>query len=1095
MVYIRKKGAMAWPHPKYDNKSNYITLILYFGGSFKNTVYEGGDKLVFDWIKTNEFKFSDLVEFSAKAGVKGQNKYHIRLKSGSFKYVIDDEDLRVWANKFLDTREIHVYVEPFDGSENESETEAPNFLEIESDYDSFEDPDFVIGNELTDNDDEFFEGNVDTLEGDVESLDPKNIFDSTYHVWIELGGEGGNLGDGDSVGGDKGKNPVQEEIGGEGGNLGDGDSVGGDKGKNPVQEEIGGEGGNLGDGDSVGGDKGKNPVQEEIGGEGGNLGDGDSVGGGLGTKGRNVDSESEGEVEYEKDVVGGEGEYFDEHRLSEDDDETPNAPVFNPQTTFNPEFNVRQLFASKTEFRKAVQSGAIRDRRNVHFPKNDNRRIYAKCRDKFCGWHIHALKKQKETTFQIRKYNGIHTCVPSQKVKNLTATWLSERFIQKFQSDGNRDVNGFMLDAMYEVRCEVSYERAYRAKRMALSKLEGDADLQYTKLWAYAEELRKTNPGSSIILGTTDDNKFDRFYVCWNAMKRGFLGGCRPIVGVDGCFLKSKYGGNLLTAVGVDGNNNLFPVAYAVVDKENGEIWEWFLTILKRDLEINAEDFTFISDKQKGLIQAFHSVFPGAEHRFCVRHLHNNLKSAGFNGLAYKQILWKAAMSTTQGEFKARMDEMKELNLAAWEWFSNKPPEQWSKAYFSERSKCDMLLNNVCEAFNSNILFARDKAVITMLEWLREYLMKRLQKNRDIALVKWKGQLCPRIQKILEINTEKVSDCIPIKGNDIHYQVSCFDGLDPVAFVDECYSVRKYVKAYELPIYGISHDQLWGDTLYIPPLPPNFGTRGKITKKRRLEKDEKNPKGKGKKVRMRRQQTTIKCSKCKQEGHNVATCKEVIPETEGPGEGSGRVNPNEQNRVHRNIRRRTRSSYLVDEISDHEAVEEVVVATCKEVIPETEGPGEGSGRVNPNEQNRVHRNIRRRTRSSYLVDEISDHEAIEEVVVAPPRIRNQMANEDPVDEQHNDTQQSTTTNVTWNQLSPQPQQGPSQHDQLELGQPVTSRVQMRRPPQFGEGHFSRTPFVAPQQKDKTKLFVEGGQKYMDLSQSSSKTMKGKKKQT
>ncbi|KAL8459223.1 hypothetical protein ACS0TY_036629 [Phlomoides rotata] len=596
---------------------------------------------------------------------------------------------------------------------------------------------------------------------------------------------------------------------------------------------------------------------------------------------------------------------------------------------------------------------------------------------------------------------------------------------------------------------------------MALSKLEGDADLQYTKLWAYAEELRKTNPGSSIILGTTDDNRFDRFYVCWNAMKRGFLGGCRPIVGVDGCFLKSKYGGNLLTAVGVDGNNNLFPVAYAVVDKENGEIWEWFLTILKRDLEINAEDFTFISDKQKGLIQAFHSVFPGAEHRFCVRHLHNNLKSAGFNGLAYKQILWKAAMSTTQGEFKARMDEMKELNLAAWEWFSNKPPEQWSKAYFSERSKCDMLLNNVCEAFNSNILFARDKAVITMLEWLREYLMKRLQKNRDIALVKWKGQLCPRIQKILEINTEKVSDCIPIKGNDIHYQVSCFDGrqftvdlskhmcscrswqltgipcphgicailrqgLDPVAFVDECYSVRKYVKAYELPIYGISHDQLWGDTLYIPPLPPNFGTRGKITKKRRLEKDEKNPKGKGKKVRMRRQQTTIKCSKCKQEGHNVATCKEVIPETEGPGEGSGR---------------------------------------------------------------------RRRTRSSYLVDEISDHEAVEEVVVAPPRIRNQMANEDPVDEQHNDTQQSTTTNVTWNQLSPQPQQGPSQHDQLELGQLVTSRVQMRRPPRFGEGHFSRTPFVAPQQKDKTKLFVEGGQKYMDLSQSSSKTMKGKKKQT
>ncbi|KAL8513083.1 hypothetical protein ACS0TY_019313 [Phlomoides rotata] len=91
------------------------------------------------------------------------------------------------------------------------------------------------------------------------------------------------------------------------------------------------------------------------------------------------------------------------------------------------------------------------------------------------------------------------------------------------------------------------------------------------------------------------------------------------------------------------------------------------------------------------------------------------------------------------------MEEMRTLNQAAWEWFSNKPLEQWSKAFFCEKSKCDMLLNNVCESFNANILDARDKSIITMLEWIREYLMKRLQKNMDIASGKWKGQLCPRI--------------------------------------------------------------------------------------------------------------------------------------------------------------------------------------------------------------------------------------------------------------------------------------------------------------------------------------------------------------
>ncbi|KAL8506537.1 hypothetical protein ACS0TY_017430 [Phlomoides rotata] len=106
-----------------------------------------------------------------------------------------------------------------------------------------------------------------------------------------------------------------------------------------------------------------------------------------------------------------------------------------------------------------------------------------------------------------------------------------------------------------------------------------------------------------------------------------------------------------------------------------------------------------------------------------------------------------------------------------------------------------------------------------------------------------------------------MADCIPIKGNSHHYLISCFGGgqftvdlnkyectcrawqltgipsthvicallkqnLDPVAYVHDCYTIHSYLKAYELPIFGISHDLLWRDSLYIPPLPPNFGRRG-----------------------------------------------------------------------------------------------------------------------------------------------------------------------------------------------------------------------------------------------------------------------------
>ncbi|KAL0431476.1 UNVERIFIED_CONTAM: hypothetical protein Sradi_0773600 [Sesamum radiatum] len=428
----------------------------------------------------------------------------------------------------------------------------------------------------------------------------------------------------------------------------------------------------------------------------------------------------------------------------------------------------------------------------------------------------------------------------------------------------------------YPVFNPVEKDQAYRAKRQALKTLQGDPDEQFKKRWDY-EELRRTNPSSTVILGVNNsngENRIDKFYVCFYALKQGFLRGCRPIVGVDGCHLKGPHGGILLTAVGVDPNNNLYPIAY-VVQRESTDTWEWCLTVLKQDLNIVRDnEFTFISDKQKGLTHAFHTVFPNSAHRSCVRHLHNNFKNAGFRGLAFKNTIWRAARASTPGEFNMRMDEMKQLDSAAFDWFLDKPPHEWSKSHFIDVSKCDMLLNNVCESFNANILDARDKPILTMLEWVREYLMKRLLENRDKAGRKWKGTLCPKIKKALQKQIDKIGDCIPIKANDRHYQVSCYDGsqfsvdleigtctcrmwqltgipckhgcsaifhqnLMPEDMVNPYYHVDTYKQVYEPAILPISGEMLWVETNFIPPLPPHFGRRpGRPAGARNREPDE-----------------------------------------------------------------------------------------------------------------------------------------------------------------------------------------------------------------------------------------------------------------
>ncbi|CAL2230711.1 unnamed protein product [Prunus armeniaca] len=192
---------------------------------------------------------------------------------------------------------------------------------------------------------------------------------------------------------------------------------------------------------------------------------------------------------------------------------------------------------------------------------------------------------------------------------------------------------------------------------------------------------------------------------------------------------------------------------------------EWDVGVFKAK---NGKAWVFMSDKQKGLIHAIETFLPTAEHRMCVRHLYSNFRTEHV-GLALKNILWVAARSTTIPWYEAEMDKMKEQDEEAWKWVKKRPAKNWSRSHFEPHSKCDMLLNNLCEFFYSWILDSRDKPILTCLERIRVYIMLRMA-NRRIAGTVSRHPVGPRIVKIIENNKLGASQCIPILAGESKYQ-------------------------------------------------------------------------------------------------------------------------------------------------------------------------------------------------------------------------------------------------------------------------------------------------------------------------------------
>ncbi|XP_017426246.1 uncharacterized protein LOC108334825 [Vigna angularis] len=410
----------------------------------------------------------------------------------------------------------------------------------------------------------------------------------------------------------------------------------------------------------------------------------------------------------------------------------------------------------------------------------------------YCAY-MEAIK-----TWQLRTIIDNHNCSREHKVRLLNSKWLSKRLEKTVRE--NPKVKGVEIREKINRKWNVSVSRcmAYRAKVIASDNVDGSFKDQYKRIYDYANELLGRNEGFTVKVKVEDTGSepiFKRFYTCLKACKDSFVS-CKPIIGLDGAFLKGKYGGDILTAVDLGG-------------------------------EVVSSSFTFMSDQQKGLLQAVQEVVPGIDQHFC------------------------AASATHPQTWESEMRNIKQLNDEAFKYLLKIPPRYWSRSRFSSTPQCDTLVNNMSEAFNS---------VLVHISWSanKVFEVRHVSQAGDKFVVNLDQNLCTCRKWAIT----GVPCCHSLAAMK-------FLNLDVEDFIPCCFRKSTYEEIYSSIVHPINGNKMWEITPYVDVLPPPKRIfPGRPKKKRRLEqwelvKDDK---------RMRKGGLKKRCGICKDLGHNRTSC-------------------------------------------------------------------------------------------------------------------------------------------------------------------------------------------------------------------------------
>ncbi|KAL5697540.1 hypothetical protein ACHQM5_028673 [Ranunculus cassubicifolius] len=420
-------------------------------------------------------------------------------------------------------------------------------------------------------------------------------------------------------------------------------------------------------------------------------------------------------------------------------------------------------FPTVKDCRSFLKDYAIFNRFEYHLDKNDPDRIRATCIHKEehgCPWLFYArvsgAKKADKHTCTIQGLQGEHSldCLGNPMYANWLADsdWVAKKLLDQFKVHHRVWKSKNLEDEVwFRYGVNITYWVAWYARIKMLEKVFGNYERSYELTPSCCWEVLRRNPRSiATVSRDSVDETFTGMCISFKASLLGWLEGCRPILGLDGCHLKGKYGGVCLSITGLDGNNGLFPIAIYICRGEDAASWRKFLEIMEADLTDHPSKLTFMSDQQKGLKEVIQQIFPGANHRFCFRHMYQNFKKDNKGGKALETLVWGAARAYKKVDCDKWMKQLKDIDAPSHAWLMARDQNTWCRSTFDTSTYCEHITNNFSESFNAWIHDLRDRTPTGFVEHYCLMMMTQMWKRQVAARKMDMNGLLPRVHARLK---------------------------------------------------------------------------------------------------------------------------------------------------------------------------------------------------------------------------------------------------------------------------------------------------------------------------------------------------------